>query len=219
MKLQLRPLVAPEATEIAGLDLTNAPSLASQLDRLDQARGGDVDEYAAAWLDVSDENGECPWLNWHIDDSADAVGSISRGIACDAQERQRRLRFDAMDDHCFGVEGFRAALRSELRRRGRFIDNRRASAIEVKAVVRAFIATGGKLLIAPQTSRRSGELIEVHPDDKRYARRSWSELDEVAAMATVRIARRWRARPLLTRIIRKLGTAENGWFVLKRGRS
>lgn len=206
------------ALDIGGVDLTTVRKLADQLDALDEAlAAGEVDTYVDAWLEVSDENGEGCSVYWDSKDHPEHSGAIIRWTALDDQRAARRLRFDATLEHSSGVDGFRPALLRLLISRGRYSDNRHATPREIKAVVRAFLSTGGQLLLAPDGARALREPVEVKPDIKRFMGLDgvWSDLDDRAARAMMRIAQRHRAHPFLIRIVRTLGTpTSNGWHVL-----
>lgn len=206
--------------EVWGADLDAVPSLANQIMLLDASRASDdVEQYVLVWLSISDQNGGGASAFWGNNDAADAPAQLTAGVICDRQEGERRERWKALRDHHKTVEGFRPAMQRELVRQGRFVDNRKIGLLEIKAVVRAFIGTGGRLLIAPESSRRRGEPIEAVPDTKRFAQGPWSDVDAVAAIAMFRIAQRWRAHSALKRIVRKLGATENGWLILEGARS
>ena len=206
--------------ELWGPDLDALPSLADQIKILDAAASfDDLDQYVLVWLSISDQNGGGASAFWGNNDAADAPAQLTAGVICDRQEGERRARWKALRDHHEAVQGFRPAMQRELVRQGRFVDNRKIGLVEIKAVVRAFLATGGRLLIAPESSRRRSEPIEAMPDTKRFAHGPWSDADAVAAVAMFRIAQRWRARAALDRIVRTLGTTENGWIVLEGARS
>lgn len=211
------------ARELFGPDLELVPPLDAQLARLDVARDSDADDalhhYMTEWLAVSDEIGEGTAINWGNDDAADAEGDVFRWVACDDQEEERRRRWNALTLHYAEVSGFRAELCRELRRRGRFIDNRKTTVREICGIVRAFVATGGRLLIDPSPiggrADRYGA-VEPMPDANRFVREDWSEVDQVATQAMFRIAQRWRAQPIIERIVRAIGArTDNGWIVLQ----
>lgn len=206
-------------SELWGPDLDALPTLADQIATLDAAASEDVEHYVSVWLSISDQNGGGASAFWGNDDAADAPAQLTAGVLCDRQEGERRMRWKALRDHHAGIEGFRPAMQRELVRQGRFVDNRKVGLVEIKAVVRAFLGTGGRLLIAPKATRRRAEPIEAMPDTKRFAHGPWSDADAVAAVAMFRIAQRWRARIALTRIVRTLGATENGWIVLEGARS
>lgn len=207
---------APGDRELFGPDLDLLPSLDQQIAALDRVKStGDVEEYVIAWLAISDENGGGTCANWWNDDAPDADADMRSFVACDSQEAERRARWEALHAYHETVDGFRPAMQRELLRRGRFVDNRRASLKEVKAVVRAFIATGGRLLMPPiSVPTAPNRPIEASFNTRAFLRGEWSDAEMCAANAMVRLLRRWRARPKIERILRTLGNSQNGWIVL-----
>jgi hypothetical protein len=209
-------IIAP-SDDLLGPDLNTVPSLEDQIARLDAvAATGDADDYALAWMRVSDQNGGCPVAFWDSDDADDKPAHLMTGVHFDSQEEERHRRWKALHEHQQGVDGFKPALERLLVRLGRYSDNRKTRPTELKAAVRALIATGGRLMLPPDGTRRAREPVEFSVDMKRWGRASWSEVDAVAGKAMSRLTYRWRAQVLLERIVRKLGDeTPNGWFVLE----
>lgn len=204
--------------DILGPDLSKLPSLEQQLAMLDEVKvSGDVRDYVAMWLAVSDQNGGAASAYWWNDDHPELRAQILTGVHCDEQEAERRARYEALHNHRSDVEGWAQAIEAELVRRGRFIDNRRAPLKEVAAVVRAFVATGGRLMLPPigEVPKGNRTRVEAQYNSARLLTSDWTPAESTAAAAMLRILRRWRAQPALDRIVRRLGArTPNGWIVL-----
>jgi hypothetical protein len=212
-----RTTATPGERELFGPDLDILPTLADQIAALNRVKAtGDVEEYVVTWIMISDQNGGGAFAMWGNDDHPEADAELKTYIACDTQEEARRERWQALHDHHETVEGFGIMMERELLRCGRFVDNRRAPLKEVKAVVRAFLATNGRLLLLPDgAARRQRCRVEASYDTFRFLGNGWTEIDGCAATAITRMLRRWRAQSSLERIIRTLGTpAPNGWTIL-----
>lgn len=204
------------AAPLTGPDLDVGQTLADQLRDLDAAlAGGFLENYVLEWLSKSDANGGYATAFWDSHAPSDAPADFMVGILCDGQERERRRRWQALHDHHQDVAGFREEMERELIRRRRFSDNRRTSAIELKAIVRAFIATGGRLLIAPPGAA-GWPATEASADTARFLYGTWTEADQIATRAMFRLLRRWRAQPILRGIVLRLGQrTDNGWVTLE----
>jgi hypothetical protein len=203
--------------ELNGPDLAELGPWADYAQLLDTVKAsGDLDAYVETWIHISDAHGGSAQHHWDNDDAADAPGHTISGYGCDAYEAERRVRWNAMHDHHADASGFREKLARELVRRGRFNDNRRATSREIIAVVRAFVATGGELLIDPNPLTERCR-IDAKPETNRFVKGDWSEADTVAARAMFRLLQRWRAKPVIERLVRALGaTTANNWIVLSR---
>lgn len=200
--------------DLLGPDLTSLPTLAQQLSTLDAAKAGGADDYALAWLEISDANGGGATLLWRGDEPEDHPGDIMTGVVMDEQEAERFLRRDALNSHSSGVPGFAEKLQAELIRRGRYTDNRKTDPDHVAEVMAEFLATGGALMVNPQGK------LELGGDAARmYSSRVGAEAGErarSAGKALIVLLRRWRARDLVTAVVRDEGTMlENGWTVLE----
>lgn len=213
--------LASAERRLLGPDLAELGEWPLYVEILDAARdGGDFEEYASVWLAISDLHGGGASVLWMNDDDADHPGRAMSGFHTDQLADERRRRWEALADHHEGVEGFDDEIRRQLVRLGRFADNRKTSLLGIKAVIRAFLATGGRLLIAPESARNPREPVEVSPDANRFAKGDWSEADAVSTRAMFRLARRWRAQPKIERLVRSLGTPTgNGWIVLEGSKS
>ena len=200
--------------DLLGPDLGTAPTLAEQLNRLDEAAELGEYEYTVTWLAVSDRNGGGTTALWLNDDHPEAPARIMSGYCFDSQEARRRLRWEALNDHHAGRENFTTILERELLARGRFCDNRHAPRQEVFAVIRAFLATGGRLLLRVESGKLEtagdmGRLFKSYSDDGDLSP-EWC-----AGRAMERMLRRWRARPTILRVVRALGKPVNGFLVLE----
>lgn len=202
--------------DLYGPDLTTLPTLSEQLAVLDAAAEiNDAEGYAEVWLTISDANGGGAFAVWWNDDPVDAPARLMVGVSCDEQEEQRRERWQALRDHHDRVDGYREEMERLLVRLGRYTDNRKTSRREIFAVVRAFLATDGEILINPKPLG-GRDAIEPKPDTNRFVKGDWTEGHAVAARAMFRLVQRYRARPTVERIARRLGVITgSGWFVLK----
>jgi hypothetical protein len=205
----------PGDADLLGPDLSLLPALADQIAELDRVKAGDdVDEYVITWLAISDLNGGGGSAFWGNDDHPEARAQLQTGVHCDSQEHARRERWQALRDHSLQVDGFRIAMERELLRRWRYCDNRRAPWWEIKAVVRAFMATNGRLLLPPDPRRR-GQPVELSFDTRGLLKGAWTDADMCAAKAMNRMLQRHRAHSKILRIVKALGTkTDNGWIVL-----
>lgn len=203
--------------ELNGPDLDALAPWDEFVAMLDASRNaGDLEKYVTVWLWVSDVNGTAPFLMWRPGDDAEDRGSVYTGVACDRLEKERRRRRDDLDEHSKTVDGFDMEVRRELHRRYRYTDNRKSPHREIFAVVRAFMATGGRLLIAPEGTRRRREPVESGGDLKLLAAEDWAGPATAAAKAMERLIQRWHVQPIIERIVRRIGKrTDNGWIVLE----
>jgi hypothetical protein len=139
-------VVPTRQRDLIGPDLDRATPLARQLSWLD-AVAHDPDRYARLWLRCVDSFGGGPCLMWYPRDSEEADPRIMVGVACDDQEFQRRERHTALFEHSDGVDGFHKAATAILLRRRRYIDNRRTPTPELFRILRAFLATNGRVFV------------------------------------------------------------------------
>lgn len=195
-------------------DLTVGRTLEDAIQRLDALAFADGDiptgwmEYADAWLE------EFRDIAGHASVTYDRDGSqhLTVGLPCDGQERERRRRMDALCDHMNERDGARAAIMQQVECEGHVADNRPVNMRELVAATRAFIRTGGELLLHPNGRPEGKPDIELilEGDDKVAAEAHWQ-----AAAAFYQYERRPSCFRALGRIARICGRRlDNGWHVV-----
>ena len=202
--------------DLLGPDLRALPTLQQQLAMLDEAKAsGNILDYVLTWLSLSDQNGFGAQAFWWNDAPGHLDAEILSGHAVDDQFDERRARWNALHDHHEGVAGFRQEVVRELIVRGRYHDNRHTTPIELKAVIRAYLSTGGRLIINPDPRYTKEGVVEVAFSSRRYLRGELDDTATLAAMAMTRLVRRWRIQPRVEKLVRRLGRSVNGWVVLE----
>lgn len=195
-------------------DLTVGRTLEAAIERLDAITFADDHiptgwmEYADAWLEeLRDIAG-----NASVTYYRDGEVTLTVGFPCGAQMEERQRRGDALCDHMRAREGAREAIMLQVEREGHVTDNRPVVMHDLVAATRAFIRTGGKLLLSPsgQPEGKADINLILASDDHEAAAAHWE-----AAKAFHQLARRGRARRPLARIARLCGEqTPNGWRVV-----
>lgn len=207
------PIDERNGQRLWAVDLRTAPSLTEQLAQLDYVRDTAPHDYPDIWHTLLDSFGGYASVTY----MRDGQQQLSVGYATDAQEDERRARKNAFVAHFHAIDGGYEAIAAYLEQRGHVSDNRPVSPVELKRAVRAFLGHGGKIMLNPKM-----EIDNAFPLDRVLnlgADPKWCDGAAHAYNNFVKLSRRWRARALLTRIVRSLGfRLANGWVVLEPNR-
>lgn len=204
------PIPALHGHRSEGLDMRLAPPIASMLDDLDRfADDEDVVGYIALFREQLGAIG----VDLSVVIEADGTPCLMVGSRCDSQVRHRSRWIFFLFEHFDRDEERRSYLMRQLRREGRYVDERPSDPQRTTAAIRGFLQFDGRILLDPNGNLTEGgglprALLTENPDGATACRR--------AHRAYFDARRRWQADHQIARAVRMLGQrTDNGWIVLE----
>lgn len=187
--------------------LSELPALSAELELLSDRAANAPEQYCAFWVAALERLGSSA----HVLIEADGTRSAMVGYPCGPDEEERSARIDAVKTHYRQTGISREKLLDQLEERMPVYDRRPRKVSEIVAVVRTYLAHGGRIMINPDGNFDSGLPAQrfLAPDAP----------DPVGAYAAIRALDRLRSlgrnNLILKRIVRMVGTChENGWIVV-----
>jgi hypothetical protein len=202
------PLPRLNGSEWQGPDLADVMPVEQMIDALRQTDDDDVG-YLALWLKMVGAAG-CKIL---LDYDAEGQRGLMQWTPCDPQIRHRSRYVHLLFEDLDRVPTRREMLKDVLEESGSYSDRRPRQPRKVTEALRAFIRTGGRLLLTPTGRVSIGAgvpraLLDGTDDEAEACR--------TATLAFLEVRKRYRADPQLKRALRLIGTrTSNGWHVLE----
>jgi hypothetical protein len=194
--------------EWQGPDMATVMPIDQMLDVLRQLDDDDVG-YVALWLRLVETVGCKVLLEY---DQAGERG-FRQWTPCDPQIRHRSRFMFLLFEDLNRIEGRKDQLADRLEAKGLYADRRPRNPRETTAALRAFIETGGRLLLTPAGRVSIGggvprALIDGTDDEAEACRK--------ATLSFLEVRKRYLADPQVKRALRMFRTrTSNGWHVLE----
>lgn len=202
------PIPAPHGDRFDGPDIRVAPAIADLLRDLDRfAHDEDVVGYVERFREQLDAIG----ADVSVAIEQDGTECLMVGNRCDSQVRHRARWIHFLFEHLDRDAERRRYLVRQLRREGRFVDDRPSDSRRTTQTIRDFLRYGGRILLDPR-----GCLMEGGGIPRPMLEPNSAAACERACRAYFDMRRRWRAAPQIARAVGMLGErTDNGWIVLE----